>query len=429
MAHRAAGSRGRAARRQPRRPGGAASEARVDATPVVGRSPAVEAPASEDAEPQALVVTHWFDPAPDGEPYPATVRFSGRRAGVHGKPGHGDSFVHDEPIDRVIPGSGPVSISAWVYGLEPGEWSVTAELLPGASGASAAGGSPKRPRQAVPPAGWSWRLWALAARPTSLVRTRWALTAPLARIPAVVPGSLPLLVLVGAALALASQAAILAHEEVSVGRSLLVSLVAIVSGLAAAKLWYAVLHPDEPIWRPGWAVDGFLIVAPLAALGALLALNLPIGVYLDASTPGLFAAVALGRVGCFLTGCCAGRCTRSRWGVWSSDRRVGARRVPAQLLESVTGLALAAVTLPLVILHPPIHGIVFVGAFAIYALARQGLLRLRAERRRSSRSLPLTAAASAAILLALTAALVAYPRHPPSMAGAAHSTIDESVSQ
>lgn len=68
-------------------------------------------------------------------------------------------------------------------------------------------------------------------------------------------------------------------------------------------------------WRQailgGWAVDGFLVVAPLAAVLPLLTFNLPVGAFLDAAVPGLFFGVAIGRVGCFLTGCCAGRISSS----------------------------------------------------------------------------------------------------------------------
>ncbi len=106
---------------------------------------------------------------------------------------------------------------------------------------------------------------------------------------------------------------------------------------------------------------------------------------LDATAPGLFFAVAIGRVGCFLTGCCAGRCTSSRWGVWSSDRRIGARRIPAQLLESAAGLLIGLVAAWLVIGSVPVvEGLNFVAAFGVYLVVRQLLLRLRAERREYS---------------------------------------------
>lgn len=354
-------------------------------------------------EPEALVASHWFHAREEGEPYSATVRFIGRRVGTRGNPKPGDSFAQDETIEGIVPGTGPVSITTWVYGLQPGEWTVTGELINVSYGTGGAG-SLARWRQTsdreVRPAAWSWRRWAVSTGPITPIKTRWALLAPLARQPAVLPGIYTALVAVGGVVALALQTALLARGNAPVSQSMMASVLAVVSGLIGAKLWYAVLHPDESIIKGGWAVDGFFVVAPVAAAIALLLFDLPIGIVLDAATPGLFFAVAIGRVGCFLTGCCAGRCSASRWGIWSSDRRVGARRIPTQLLESAAGLVIGVATL-LVVLGDasPISGAVFVVAFAAYALVRQLLLRLRSERRKSARSLPLTAAAAGLVVV------------------------------
>lgn len=134
---------------------------------------------------------------------------------------------------------------------------------------------------------------------------------------------------------------------------------------------------------------------------------------------GLFFAVAIGRIGCFLTGCCAGRPSASRWAIWSSDRRIGAKRLPAQLTESGVGLLLGSVALVLVVnVSPPIHGLIFVSASAAYAAARQGLLRFRLETRRSARTLPATAVAAAAVLIVVTAVSLGQPDHMPPVTGA-----------
>ena len=348
---------------------------------------------SDSFEPEALVATYSFDSGTDGEPSDITVRFTGRRVDTPEIPTTGNTFTKDERIEGVIPGTGPVSITTWVYGLQPGQWNVDAELIRGsARGFRAPSGSQADRRQVIQPASWSWRRWALTEKEASPVKTRWALLAPLARQPAVMPGIYTALGIAGIVLAVVIQAAILGPWGVPVGDALIASAAAIVSGLIGAKVLYAALHPDESIIRGGWAVDGFLLVFPVVGAMAMRLLDLPIGSVLDASTPGVFLAVAIGRVGCFLTGCCAGRCTASRWGIWSSDRRVGARRVPTQLLESATGLAIAIVTGAIVLAgRPAFGGIVFVAAFVVYAVARQVLLRLRVEQRASSKSLPLTA--------------------------------------
>lgn len=359
----------------------------------IGRVGRIDVPATMPAsatdavEPEALVVTHWFDSGDDGEPYAATIRLRGQRVGIRGRPKPGETFTHEDTITGIVPGSGPVSVSSWVYGLDPGDWTVTGDLIRPRHHASRHRGSDRGLRFGTEPvrrATWSWRRWAVSTIPSTPVKTRWALPAPLARIPAVIPGSWPLLGTIAIVVALTTQAAILARENVPVGQSLIVSLLAVASGLVGAKVWYAMLHPGP--WRQailgGWAVDGFLAVCFGVGVAALLAFNLPVGAVLDATAPGLFFAVALGRVGCFLTGCCAGRCTSSRWGVWSSDRRVGARRIPAQLLESAAGLLIGIVAAILVLGDDASrHGLVFGAAFGAYIVARQLLLRLRAERR------------------------------------------------
>ena len=111
----------------------------------------------EAVEREALVVSYWFDSGEAGEAYPATIRLSGRRADVQGYLGPADTFTHEETIEQVAPGSGPVSISSWVYGLNPGEWNVSGAVV------RAGGGSDRRRRIPEPlsPATWSWRHWSV----------------------------------------------------------------------------------------------------------------------------------------------------------------------------------------------------------------------------------------------------------------------------
>ncbi|MEO7118142.1 MAG: prolipoprotein diacylglyceryl transferase family protein [Candidatus Limnocylindrales bacterium] len=319
-----------------------------------------------------------------------TLRVKGRRLTDGAKPRPGDTFEDEETLEGIVPGSGPVSVSTSVYDMEQGRWDVTAELVrhrAGTDEARPAGRSRFAGAETLPSASWSWRRRTLSSRPTSPVATRWALTAPLAVIPGVIPGSWPLLAGLGAVVGLIIQAAVLAHDGIPVGRSLAVSVPALIGGLIAAKVWYAILHPGP--WRQsmagGWAVDGFLVAALIVGVVGLLAFDLPMGIFLDAAAPGLFFGIAIGRLGCFFTGCCAGRYTGSRWGVWSSDRRIGARRVPTQLIESAAGLLLGIVTTLLVINHSiGVAGAIFVASFGLYVLFRQGILRQRSESRQFS---------------------------------------------
>ena len=374
-------------------------------------TPAAIGDAARPDEPQALVATHWFDTGPPGadgrgrgDPYSVTVRFEGRRVGTRGTPAPGEAFVQDEQVEGIFPGTGRASITTTVLGVLAGDWLVQAELVTDSRAGPSSGPSARSSNtggRTAPPAQWSWRRWSISTRADSPIRTRWAMLAPLAMQPAVIPGLYTALGVIGILFALVVQAVVLGRGgDIAADRSLTASAIAILGGLAGAKTWYAVLHPKESIIRGGWAVDGFLMVFPIVAAVALWVLEVPIGGVLDASTPGVFFAVAIGRVGCFFTGCCAGRCTASRWGVWSSDRRVGARRIPTQLIESVAGLVIGLLTLVPVLAGPsPLPGAIFAVAFAAYAVVRQILLRLRVERRRSARTVPLTGVAAAVVVL------------------------------
>src|SRR5437763_827288 len=213
------------------------------------------------------------------------------------------------------------------------------------------------------------------------------------------------MVTLGIAVALVLQSLVIAVDHLAVGPWWVVSLVAIVVGIVGAKVWFIVLHRREHRLE-GWCVQGFIASAPLAAAIMLAVLGVPVGVFLDVTAPGLLVGLAVGRVGCFFAGCCGGPPTASRWGVWSSDQRVGARRIPTQLLESVLALSLGLGVLVADLGHGPAGGVFFVGALAAYIMGRQGLLHLRAEPRKT-RLGGLVTAALAALVLVATVVLLA----------------------
>lgn len=363
------------------------------------RSRATTAVAAADAS-EAIAVTHWFDPGRDGPPYRAQVRFKGQRLGGEVAAGN-QRFTQVEVIDAVLPGSGPIAVTTWVEGLAPGDWEVTAELVSARQPAARAASR----SATLPRARWSWPRWSLAPGPFLPIRTRWAPLHRFTSMPAVIHGSWTALIAVGVTVGIIVQTGVLRGLGLGSAPALLVDALALLSGLLAAKLWYVALRPSE--WRhrlgEGWTVDGLLVVAPLVGIVSLLALRVPVGAFLDASAPGLFLGVAIGRLGCFLTGCCAGRCTVSRWGIWSSDRRIGARRIPTQLIESGVGLVIGLGSLWLIGLRAPhADGALFIGTLAVYVVARQVLLRLRSQPRPYSIAVPATVLV-ATLVLALDA--------------------------
>ena len=352
----------------------------------------------ESATQPILAVTYWFDPAPHPEPYPVTVRFSGRRADVKGRLHTGDRFVQDETIEEVIPGSGPVSLTARVRGINPGEWAVTAHMLGFAPPALGPRSHTPAAPAAVPlhPAARFWRRWAPSAESAEQVRT---CPTPFARAPGILPGIWGAMVTLGMVVALALQFLVISDDHLALGHWWAVSLVAIVVGIVGAKVWFIVLHRRERLIN-GWCIQGFITGAILTAAILLVVLDVPTGVFLDVTAPGLLVAMAVGRVGCFFAGCCGGPPTASLWGVWSSDQRVGARRIPTQLLELVLALSLGLGVLVADLGHGLADGTYFVGALAAYILGRQGILHLRAEPRKTRQGGLATTALAALVLVA-----------------------------
>ncbi|MBJ7609287.1 MAG: prolipoprotein diacylglyceryl transferase [Candidatus Dormibacteraeota bacterium] len=360
--------------------------------------------ADDEELPQGLTLNYWFDSGSGAQPYVARLRFAGRRTGVD-RPSGRDTFVREETV-AVVPHSGPVSVSPRVFDINAGEWEVAAEML-SPNGGRPMAGRPRAGAPAVHPAAWSWPRWKLLIRAPAPLKTRLAPLTGFDAMPAVIPGSWVLLVALGVVVGFLFQGRLLPYEHVAPGRVFPVSLLMVAAGIIGAKLWFIALKRTlRGVWRDGMCIQGSLVGAAVVGLAAMALLHLPIGAVVDATTPGLFIGIAVGRTGCFLTGCCAGRATSSRWALWSSDRRVGARRIPVQLLESLSGLVIGAIALVVVLHSGAGSGALFLASFAAYTLCRQGLLRLRAERRRSSIGGPLSAALAATVLAASTALLI-----------------------
>jgi len=342
-----------------------------------------------EAEPHALGLTYWFDAALHGDPYTAVVRFVGHRIGLNGQPGPQDTFIASERIEGVIPGSGRTAITTRMFDIARGEWNITATLTTHRHATSALR-SPMFPKpQRVSKSG----------------RTGFG---PVIRAsaPAVHLGAWPALVGAGLAVALAVQARLAAHARLPVEATLSVSLIASVAGMLGARIYHLVeqsprllLHPRS-LLNAGMCIQGFVLAAITTASIGMVLIGVPVGRFLDVTAPGLLFGMSIGRFGCFFGGCCAGRPTASRWGLWSSDRRLTTRRIPTQLLEASLAFAVGLAAL-LAVLKGAVEpaGAVFVAAIAAYTFGRQLLLPWRDLPRKTPQGRRLTAAVSAAVLL------------------------------
>lgn len=327
---------------------------------------------------------------------------------VVGRPQPGDQFVQDERVEGIVAGSGPVSVTARVFGINPGEWTVTANMLNPAPGQLGRRGRATTAPTVEPvyQANWSWRRWKLSKGSAGRVKTTWL---PFIRVPGVIPGFWAAMAVLGFVVALAVQAQVISRTRVELDNALAFSLFAIALGVAGAKAWYIVLRRRERR-VDGWCIQGLLAGVVIAAVVGLTAFRIPVGTWLDVSTPGLFFGMAIGRVGCFFGGCCAGRPTTARWGLWSVlDQRVGVRRIPTQFMELLLALGVGLGALIAVLERGPLGGAMFVAAWAAYTLLRQGILRFRDGHPKSALVGRLTAAAAASALFATPLILAFNP--------------------
>jgi phosphatidylglycerol---prolipoprotein diacylglyceryl transferase len=104
--------------------------------------------------------------------------------------------------------------------------------------------------------------------------------------------------------------------------ALAVASIAVPEFLVGAKLGYFLYNVSACSSDPlGCLVHGGLVFFPGAVLAVLstllvvLVLRLPLGGTFDAMAVALLASASMGRVGCFLAGCCFGRASTLPWAV------------------------------------------------------------------------------------------------------------------
>jgi phosphatidylglycerol:prolipoprotein diacylglycerol transferase len=131
-------------------------------------------------------------------------------------------------------------------------------------------------------------------------------------------------------------------------------LLLVVSVLGARALFVATHWSDYAqgplealkVWRGGLTLYGGILVAIPTGILYCLRVGLPLWRVADAFAAPLALGMALGRVGCFLNGCCYGLPTRLPWGVtfppsaYSSMQFPGHPLHPSQLYVTVFELGL-----------------------------------------------------------------------------------------
>jgi len=118
----------------------------------------------------------------------------------------------------------------------------------------------------------------------------------------------------------------------------------ITSGFIGSRLGYVLLnfssHQKDLLkmfqfWKGGFSWQGGFIAAFLIALLILKNNKEEIGKWLDAGILGILIGHSIGRIGCFLNGCCYGITTNVPWAVKFPSLGDNLLRHPTQLYESL----------------------------------------------------------------------------------------------
>lgn len=102
------------------------------------------------------------------------------------------------------------------------------------------------------------------------------------------------------------------------------ALYSLIAGVVGARLFYVIHHFDQyqgrllsvfAIWQGGLELLGGVLAAIAVIFFYLRYHKLSVRRYLDILAVGLMLALAFGRIGCFLNGCCFGKPTNLPWAV------------------------------------------------------------------------------------------------------------------
>ena len=127
------------------------------------------------------------------------------------------------------------------------------------------------------------------------------------------------------------------------------ALIAVISGIIGSRLFYIVFYAWDAflqnpllffkLWQGGLVFYGSLLGGLVGGLIYLAVQKMPFWEVADMAAPYFALAYAIGRIGCFLNGCCYGKATAVPWGVVFPVVD-GLPRHPTQLYSSVAALGL-----------------------------------------------------------------------------------------
>lgn len=158
---------------------------------------------------------------------------------------------------------------------------------------------------------------------------------------------------------------------------------AILSGIIGSRVLFILMNPSEylvhplkifKLWEGGLVFYGGILGGILATLFMMKKYRLPYWKTLDILAPGLIMAQAIGRMGCFMAGCCYGKSSDVPWAVIFKNPKtlapIGIPLHPTQLYHSIANLTVFCVLFYIMRKRKSFSGQIFSLYLCLYSLAR-----------------------------------------------------------
>lgn len=165
--------------------------------------------------------------------------------------------------------------------------------------------------------------------------------------------------------------------------SLVLLILAIVGGRGLFVLTHWADYAADPLgvfrlWEGGLMLYGGYVLAIVGGIVYVRRAKLPLWKVADAAAPAMALGVGIGRIGCFLNGCCFGLPTHASWGVrfppgsYATFVFPGAHVHPSQIYMALAG-GLLFVALLRLDRKPHFDGYLFWMAVALDSILRFGI--------------------------------------------------------
>jgi len=183
-------------------------------------------------------------------------------------------------------------------------------------------------------------------------------------------------------------------EDISPQQVMDMVFVIVLSAIIGSRVMYVLMNASYytrapldilKIWQGGLVFSGGVIGVVLTMLWYIKRHGFPLGKIADLWAPAIAIGQGIGRIGCFMAGCCYGKPTDLKWGVVFTNPDSLAHPLnvslhPAQIYSSISGFVIFLVLL-LLYSKKKFEGQVFLWFLILHSTARLAIERFRGDDR------------------------------------------------